>query len=41
MDWTTKWVVDFIAGKIQLFLFGHWNTCDDLKIDGRRPEGRT
>ena len=36
MDWGTKWLVDFNAGKTQLVLFNQSNNTDatDVKMDG-------
>ena len=36
MDWSTKWLVNFIAGKIHLVLFDRSNNTGtiDVKMDG-------
>ena len=43
MDWGRKWLVDFIAGKMQLVSFGYSNNTGaiDLKMDGSPVEEKS
>ena len=43
MEWGSKWLVDFKAGKIQLVLFDQSNNSGaiDVKMDGLVPEEKS